>query len=59
MRARRLATRQDTPVSLSRIAWLLTVIACLITAAVLVLRHYTQYPAVALAVAAAAAINLR
>ena len=59
MRARRLATRQDTPVSLSRIAWLLTVIACLITGAVLLLRHYTQYPAVAFAVAAAAAINLR
>ena len=59
MRARRLATRQDTPVSLSRIAWLLTVIACLITAAVMLLRHYTGYPAVALAVAVAAAINLR
>lgn len=59
MRARRLATRQDTPVSLSRIAWLLTVIACLITAAVMLLRHYGGYPAVALAVAVAAAINLR
>jgi hypothetical protein len=45
-------------VSLSRIAWLLTVIACLITATVLLLEHYRGYPAVALAVAIAAAINL-
>ncbi|HXR14011.1 MAG TPA: hypothetical protein VN740_05060 [Solirubrobacteraceae bacterium] len=45
--------------SLSRIAWLLTVIACLITGAVMLLRHYHGYPAVALAVAIAAAINLR
>jgi hypothetical protein len=58
MRARRLATRQDTPVSLSRIGWLLTVIACLIIAAVMLLEHYRGYPAVALAVAVAAAINL-
>jgi hypothetical protein len=46
-------------VSLSRIAWLLTVMACLITAAVMLLRHYHGYPAVALAVGLAAAINLR
>jgi hypothetical protein len=58
MRARRLATRQDTPVSLSRICWLLTVIACLIAGAVMLLDHYSQYPYVALAVAVAAAINL-
>jgi hypothetical protein len=58
VRARRLATRQDTPVSLSRIAWLLTVIACLITGAVMALENYSRYPAVALAVAIAAAINL-
>jgi hypothetical protein len=45
-------------VSLSRIGWLLTVIACLITSAVMLLDHYSRYPAVALAVAAAAAINL-
>ncbi len=44
--------------SLSRIAWLLTVAACLITATVLLLRHYRGYPAVALAVGIAAAINL-
>ena len=44
--------------SLSRIGWLLTVIACLITAGVMLLRHYGGYPAVALAVGIAAAINL-
>ncbi|MGD1049840.1 MAG: hypothetical protein ABR947_02065 [Solirubrobacteraceae bacterium] len=44
--------------SLSRIAWLLTVIACFITAAVMLLQHYRGYPAVALAVGIAAAINL-
>ena len=58
MQARRLTTRQDTPVSLSRTAWLLTVIACLIAGAVMLLDHYSRYPAVALAVAVAAAINL-
>jgi hypothetical protein len=56
--ARRLANRQDTPVSLPRIGWLLTVIACFITAAVMLLQHYRGYPAVALAVGIAAAINL-
>ena len=56
--------RSDTPpakiqpVSLSRIGWLLTVIACLITGLVMALEHYARYPAVALAVAIAAAINL-
>ena len=44
--------------SLSRIAWLLTVIACLVTGAVMLLENYKGYPAVALAVAIAAAINL-
>jgi hypothetical protein len=45
-------------VSLSRISWSLTVIACLITGAIMQLDGYSRYPAVALAVAAAAAINL-
>ena len=44
--------------SLSRIAWLVTAIACLITAAATLLEGYRGYPAVALAVAIAAAINL-
>lgn len=44
--------------SLSRIGWLLTVIACLIMAIVMLLEHYRGYPAVALTVGIAAAINL-
>jgi hypothetical protein len=46
-------------VPLSRIAWLVTVAACLIAALVLVLSGYDGYAGVALAVAVAAAINLR
>ena len=45
-------------VSLSRISWLVTVIVCLVVAVVLLLDHYRGYPAVALAIAVAAAINL-
>jgi hypothetical protein len=45
-------------VSLQRVAWLLTVVVCLIVAGILLLEHYRGYPAVALAVAIAAAINL-
>ena len=44
--------------SLSRLAWLLTVMTCLITGGVLLLDHYRGYPAIALAIAVAAAINL-
>lgn len=44
---------------LSRLPWLLTVLACLITAALLVISHYRGYASVAIAVAIAAAINLR
>ncbi len=56
--ARRPATSQDTPVSLPRFAWLLTVIALLIGAVVMLLEHYRGYPALFLAVALAAGINL-
>jgi len=45
-------------VSLSRIAWMTTVATFLIIGLVLLLRHYQGYPAVALAIAIAAAINL-
>jgi hypothetical protein len=45
-------------VSLSRAAWLSTVVIFLIIAGVLLLEHYRGYPAVALAIAIAAAINL-
>ena len=55
---RRRGTREDTRMSLSRIAWLLVVAVCLIIAGVLLLEHYRGYPAVALAIAVAAAINL-
>jgi len=46
------------PVSLGRVAWLLTVLACLITAFELVLKGYYGYAGVTLAVALSAAINL-
>ena len=45
-------------VSLSRISWLVTAVAFLVVACVLLLDHYRGYPAVALAIAIAAAINL-
>jgi hypothetical protein len=44
--------------TLSRISWSLTVFACIVTAALLVLAHYRGYAAVAIAVGASAAINL-
>jgi hypothetical protein len=45
-------------VTLSRIAWLLTVAACLLTAAILFLSGYSGYGAVAIAIGLAAALNL-
>lgn len=44
---------------LARIAWLITVVACLIAVLVLALDNYYGYAAVTLAVAASAAINLK
>ena len=44
---------------LPRIAWLLTVAACVLTAILLLLSDYTGYAAVAVAVGISAAINLR
>jgi hypothetical protein len=43
---------------LSRLPWLLTVLACFVAAALLVLSHYRGYAAVAVAVGLSAAINL-
>ncbi|HET9094424.1 MAG TPA: hypothetical protein VFN36_05005 [Solirubrobacteraceae bacterium] len=43
---------------LGRLAWLLTTIACLIAAVVVLVRGDRGYAAVAFAVAASAAINL-
>ena len=44
---------------LSRIAWLITVVASLVVALLLLLSEYDGYAAVALAVGLSAAINLR
>ena len=43
---------------LARIAWLTTVLICLITVLILVLQGYLGYAGVTFAVAVAAAINL-
>jgi len=45
-------------VDLARIAWMITVLACLIAAAILVLDGYLGYAGVTLAVAISAGINL-
>ncbi len=54
-----MGARENTRVPISRIAWLLTVVACLITAGLLFLANYVGYGFVAVAIAGAAAINLR
>ena len=46
-------------VPIDRLAWLLTVLACLVTALILLLSGYLGYAAVAAAVGASAAINLK
>jgi hypothetical protein len=46
-------------VTFTRIAWLVTVAACLITAVIMLLSGYQGYAAVFAAVGACAAINLR
>jgi hypothetical protein len=45
-------------VDLARIAWLVTVLACLITALILLLQGYFGYAGVTFAVALSAGINL-
>jgi hypothetical protein len=45
-------------VELARIAWLVTVLACLVTIAILTLEGYYGYALVTLAVAVSAGINL-
>jgi hypothetical protein len=49
---------QNTTVDLGRIAWLGTVLVCLIAVVILVLQGYFGYAAVTFAVAVAAGINL-
>ena len=45
--------------SLPRISWLVTVVLCLLAAVLLLVEGYVGYFGVLLAVAAAAAVNLR
>ena len=49
---------EESTVNLGRIAWLVTVVACLIAVLILVLDGYYGYAGVTLAVAISAAINL-
>jgi hypothetical protein len=64
LRSQRLSRRprrapgQNSPVNLGRIAWLMAVLACLVTVLVLVLEGYYGYAGVTFAVAVAAGINL-
>ena len=51
-------TGENTVVDLGRLAWLGTVLACLVAVLILGLEGYYGYAAVTLAVALAAAINL-
>jgi ABC-type Fe3+-siderophore transport system permease subunit len=50
---------EDTGVPLERIAWMVTVVVCLVTALVTLLSGYVGYAAVVFAIACSAAINLR
>jgi len=50
---------ENRRVDLSRLAWLVVVLACLIAVLILALDDYYGYAAVTLAVAFSAAINLR
>ncbi len=50
--------RENTDVDLGRIAWVVTVLGCLIAVVVLVLEGYYGYAGVTFAVGVAAAINL-
>ncbi len=52
------AIRHNAPMSVTRIAWLATVLVALLTGFLLLLGGYNGYAALGLAVAIAAAINL-
>lgn len=49
---------ENVGVELERLAWLVTVLACLVTALILLLEGYYGYAGVTFAVAASAFINL-
>jgi hypothetical protein len=51
-------SRENGDVDLGRIAWVLTVLGCLVAVVILVLEGYFGYAGVTFAVGAAAAINL-
>lgn len=57
--ASRGAARMKTSMPLQRLAWLVTVVALLIGALIMLLSHYQGYAALFAAVALSAAINLR
>ena len=46
------------PMTVARIAWLVTVLVALVTALLLLLAGYTGYAALGVAVAASAAVNI-
>jgi hypothetical protein len=50
--------RENTDVDLGRIAWVVTVLGCVVAVVILVLEGYYGYAGVTFAVGAAAAINL-
>lgn len=50
--------RKNTPVAITRIAWMVTVLVALVTALLLLLSGYDGYAGLGVAVAASAAINL-
>jgi len=55
----RRAMREDGGVGLDRIAWIVTVVICLVAAVLLLLSGYQGYAAVLVAIAVSAGINLR
>lgn len=57
-RLRRAGGHNDR-VDLARVAWLSTVLACLVAAAILLLQGYSGYGGVCVAVAVSAAVNLK
>jgi hypothetical protein len=54
-----MVVRHHRPVPLSRIAWLTTVVICLVATVLLIVDQYYGYAGVLAAVGASAAINLR
>ncbi len=51
--------REDGGVELNRVAWIVTVVICVVAAVLLLLSGYQGYAAVLVAIGLSAAINLR